>query len=118
MPYLFCEEHGREHEATSQEEQDNYRLLGETVLIVSAPLKSPSWRCDRCNVRLRRGNTAWLVTAFPRPMATGMDGYAFAAEQEYFDMGRAEVAVYGAECQLSIPGLNGQDSRTRQRIAP
>jgi hypothetical protein len=55
MPYLFCEEHGPEHEITAQEEQDYLRFLGETIVIVSGPLKSPSWRCTRCHARLRRG---------------------------------------------------------------
>ena len=96
MPYLFCEEHGREQEAISQEEQDSYRWLGETVLIVSGPLKSPSWRCDRCNVRLRRGSRAWLVTAFPRHYAQELSGYDYASEREYFVLGHAEATVYGA----------------------
>jgi hypothetical protein len=64
MPYLFCAEHGKEHEATSQAEQENYRLLGETVLIVKGRLISGPWRCDRCGTRLKKGNPACLVTAF------------------------------------------------------
>ena len=35
MPRLYCEEHGREHEAVCETEHENYRRLGETVLIVS-----------------------------------------------------------------------------------
>jgi hypothetical protein len=95
MPYLFCGEHGRDREVVFAQEQENYRRFGETVLVVRGPLKSASWRCDSCHARLRRGNTAWLVTAFPRSTAAGMDGYDFAQEREYFDMERAEVTVYG-----------------------
>jgi hypothetical protein len=65
MPYLFCAEPGKEHEATSHAEQENYRLLGETVLIVKGKLIGGLSRCDRCGTPLKKGNPACLVTAFP-----------------------------------------------------
>ena len=80
MPYVFCEEHGREYEAICQEEQETYRRLGEMLLIVSGPLKSPSWRCEHCNVRLRRGQRAWLVTAFPGTSPPGCRNSAARAQ--------------------------------------
>lgn len=70
MPHLFCQEHGREHEARSLEEQVNYGRFGEAVLIVTGPLKSPSHRCRGCHVRLRRGQRGYLVTAPAIPPRT------------------------------------------------
>ncbi len=103
MPYLFCEEHGREQEARCEQEQESYRWLGETVLIVSGPMKSPSWQCALCHTRLRRGQRAWLVTAFPRPPVEGMDAYEYAAEREYLVLEHAEARLYGAEPPGGIP---------------
>jgi hypothetical protein len=95
MPYLFCQEHGREQEAKCEEEQESFLWLGETVLIVSGPLKSPSWRCASCNVRLRRGQRAWMVTAFARPSPEDLGRYDYATEREYFNIEHAEARWYG-----------------------
>ena len=97
MPYLFCKEHGQEHESRCQEEQENYRWLGETVLIVKGTLKGGPWQCTCCSAPLKRSQKAWLMTAFPRSMDAGMGDYDFACEGQYFNMKRAEVKVYGAE---------------------
>jgi len=103
MPYLFCAKHGKEHEAKAREEQENYRQFGETVLIVKGTLINGPWRCDRCNTTLKRGKLACLMTAFPRSITAGMGDYDFAYERGYFDMKRAEVAVYGAEWHATAP---------------
>lgn len=91
------------HESRCQEDQENYRWFGETVLIVRGRLISGGWQCDKCNAPLNRGHKAWLMTAFPRSMNAGMGDYDFAHEKRYFNMKRAEVAVYGAEW----PGVAG-----------
>ena len=103
MPYLFCAEHGHGHESRCQEEQENYRWLGETVLIVMGTLKSGPWQCSCCNAPLKRRQKAWLMTAFPRSMTAGMGDYDFAHEKQYFNMKRAEVKVYGAEPSGVMP---------------
>jgi hypothetical protein len=103
MPRLYCTEHGKEHEATCHEEQENYRLLGETVLIVKGTLTSGPWRCDRCNTRLTKGNPAYLVTAFSRHFAEELDGYDYGYERQYLAMERAEAKLYGAEPPGGIP---------------
>jgi hypothetical protein len=103
MPYLFCDGHGREHEATCEEEQESYRWLDETVLIVSGPLKSPSWRCHQCHVRMRRGARAVLVTAFAGAHVQELAGYAYAAAEEYFLIEHVEARVYGAASLARIP---------------
>ncbi len=103
MPRLYCEEHGREQEARSESEHESYRMLGETVLIVTGPLKTSSWRCDRCNARLRKSTRAYLVTAFPHQFAEELDRYDYAHEGEYFLLARTEVKVYGAEPSGGIP---------------
>jgi hypothetical protein len=96
MPHLFCQEHGREHEARCIEEQENYRQFGEAVLIVTGPVRSPSQRCRSCNMRLRRGQPAYLVTAFPRPMPEDLGGYDYAAKRDYLILEHAEARLYGA----------------------
>jgi hypothetical protein len=103
MPYLFCEPHGQEHEATSLEEQENYRLLGEAVLIVSGALNSGSWYCDRCQTRLKKGQTAYLMTAFPNHFAEEFDRYDYAYERQYFQIDRAKARIYGAAPPGGIP---------------
>jgi hypothetical protein len=97
MAYLFCEEHGREHVATAQADQDYYQFLGETIVIASGAVKSPSWRCHRCNLRLRRRMKAYLVTAFPRGYTQNLDRYDYRTEQEYFRLETLDATVYGAE---------------------
>ena len=47
------------------EEQENYRRLGESVLIVKGTLTGGPWKCYTCNITLRRGKRACLMTAFP-----------------------------------------------------
>jgi hypothetical protein len=103
MAYLFCEEHGREHVAAAQADQDYYQFLGETIVIASGAIKSPSWRCHRCNLRLRRGMSAYLVTAFPRCYAQNLDRYDYRTEQEYFRLETLDATVYGAEPPGGIP---------------
>ena len=96
MPYLFCEEHGRDREALFAQEQENYRRFGETVLVVTGPLKTASCRCHSCNARLRRGQRGYLVTAFPRPTPGELGRYDYAAESEYLVIEHAEARWYGA----------------------
>jgi hypothetical protein len=86
MPYLFCKKHGDEHEARTWEEQESYRQLGESVVIARGTLISGPWECDSCNVTLKRGKRACLMTAFPRAFAESMDEYDFSCERQYFDM--------------------------------
>jgi hypothetical protein len=97
MPHLFCDEHGREHEARCIEEQENYRRFGEAVLIVSGPLKSPSHRCHTCHIRLRRGQRGYLVTAIPRYLPEELARYDDAAERDYLVLEHAEARLYGAD---------------------
>jgi hypothetical protein len=97
MPYLYCAVDGRRHEDRAIEQQEEYRQQGESVLIVHGALKTGPWHCDTCSVPLTRGDTALLMTAFPRHFTEGMDGYDFAPEKRYFDMKRAQVAVYGVQ---------------------
>jgi hypothetical protein len=96
MPYLFCKAHGQEHDATCRQEQENYRQLGETVMVVSGKLHSGSWMCDRCSLELSMGATAYLMTAYPRYFADGLEDYDYANERRYFQMGSVTVKVYGA----------------------
>jgi hypothetical protein len=110
MPYLFCAEHGKQHQSRCQAEQENYRCFGETVLIVHGTLFSGPWQCDRCNEPLWRGQEAWLITAFPRSVTAGTGDYDFAYEKQYFNMKRAQVAVYGAEW----PGAAGASGLRRK----
>jgi hypothetical protein len=97
MLHLFCQEHGQEQQARCIADQENYRRFGEAVLIVSGPVKSPSHHCQSCHARLRRGQMAWLVTAFPRSIAAALDRYDFAAEGEYLVLEYATATLYGAE---------------------
>ena len=103
MPYLFCEEHGRQHEALCDAEQESYRLLGEAVLIVTGPIKGASFHCDRCNVRLRNGQPAWLMTPFPRHVAESLAAYDYRYERNYFPLDRVTFSWYGAEPPGGMP---------------
>jgi hypothetical protein len=107
MPHLFCQEHGQEQEARIIAEQENYRWFGECVLIVTGPVKSPSLRCHSCNLRLRRGQRGYLVTAFSRTPAEGMGRYDYAAEREYLLLEYAEARLYGA-ASPPPPSAQGQ----------
>jgi len=96
MPYLFCKPHGQEHAADCEKDQDTYRQLGETVMIVSGRLHSGGWLCDRCNVPLKIGATAYLLTSYPEHFARELEGYDYANERHYFQMESIEVNIYGA----------------------
>ena len=56
MPYLFCAEHGLEHEVRAREEQENYRQFGETVLIIkgSAHQRALTVRPLQCPAQARQ----------------------------------------------------------------
>ena len=95
MPYLFCAAHGQGHENRAIAQQEEYRQQGESVLIVHGALRSGPWQCDTCNVALKRGDDAMLMTAFPQHFTEGMNGYDFGPEKRYFDMKRAQAVVYG-----------------------
>jgi hypothetical protein len=96
MAWLYCTVHGRGQENRTIAYQEDYRRDGESVLIVHGPLKGGSYRCDKCNAPLRRGDDAVLITAFPRFMSEAMESYDFASERRYFDMGKADIRLYGA----------------------
>ena len=98
MPYLYCEKHGREHEAGIIERQAEHRHNDEIVLIVSGRLTSGPWRCDRCSAQLRKGNRAVLLSAFPGHCREELYGYDFGYERQYFAMNRSDKATaYGAD---------------------
>lgn len=97
MPYLYCAFRGRGHETRIIEQQESYRAEGESVLIVKGKLKSGPHHCDKCNARLNCGDDAALLSAFPRHIVEGTDAYDFAYERRYFDMGKAEAKLYGAD---------------------
>lgn len=96
MPRLYCEPHGREHEARAIVQEATYRQLGESVLIVRGELISGPWLCDECHALLARGSRARLLTAFPLWVVEQMPAYDLAYERHYFAVEKAEVAVYGA----------------------
>ncbi len=103
MPYLYCAKHGQQHAANAIEQQELYREEGEAVLIFKAPLKSGAWVCDRCNVPLRKGDIAYLVTAFSQDFADELATYRFEYERRYFVMEKAEARVYGAVPSGGLP---------------
>lgn len=105
MPYLFCQAHGQEHAASCREREEEYRQLGETVVTVSGALTGGPWRCDRCNVRLRKGDRAFVVTAYPSHYASELTGYDYGYERRYFRLNQAEARVYGARPPGGIPSL-------------
>jgi hypothetical protein len=96
MPYLYCADHGREVQIECQAKQEEYRQLGEAVLVVSGRLISGPWRCDRCNSLLTRGDLAFLVTSFSRYFAEDLAGYDYPFERKYFSIREAKTGVYGA----------------------
>jgi hypothetical protein len=96
MPYLYCEKRGREREAGIIERQADYRQADEIVLVVSGTLVSGPWLCDSCNVQLREGHRAWLVSAFPSHCRDELYEYDFGYERQYFAMKPTEAATaYG-----------------------
>ena len=98
MPYLYCEQHGQEHQAGTISRQEELRQEGESVLIVGGTLVSGPWRCDRCNARLAKGDRAVWVYAFPSHCRGTLYDYDFAYEREYFAMRKSDTAaVYGAD---------------------
>jgi hypothetical protein len=98
MPYLYCEKHGREHEAHIVEQQEVYREADESVLIASGALISGPWQCDSCNARLREGDQAVLVSAFPSHCRDELYGYDFGYERQYFAFSQGDTATaYGAD---------------------
>ena len=98
MPRLYCAKHGKENKADTARDQEEYRQGGETVLVVSGRLISGPWHCDRCNATLKKGDTAYLSSAFPQWITEGLTDYDFAYERDYFAMAETDAAtVYGAE---------------------
>jgi hypothetical protein len=96
MAWLYCTVHGRGHENRVIAQQEEYRREGESVLFVHGTLKAGPHRCDKCNAPLKRGDAAMLMAAFPRFMTEAMDAYDFASERRYFDLGSANIRLYGA----------------------
>jgi hypothetical protein len=96
MPTLYCTVHGRGHENRVIVNQDQYRQAGESVLIVHGKLRTGSYRCDKCNTELKRGDTAMLMSIFTRFDAESMYEYGFAYEQRYFDLDHVLLTLYGA----------------------
>lgn len=96
MARLYCEEHGKEHEAHVIGQAAISCQEGESVLIVKGTLISGGWLCDRCNAPLGKGDQAYLLSVFPRWVTEQMPGYAFINERQYFSVEKAEIAVYGA----------------------
>jgi hypothetical protein len=103
MPYLFCDEHGREEQATCEAEQDDYRLLKEAVLMVTGPLRTGPFHCDRCNALLKKGQPAWLMVTFTSYFAQELGVYDYQYERNYFSLDRVEATVYGAEPSGGVP---------------
>lgn len=103
MARLFCEHDGLEYEERVIRQASIYRQEGESILIVKGKLISGGWLCDRCNAPLGKGKPAYLATAFPRWITQQMADYDFIQERQYFAVGKAEVAVYGAEWPGGMP---------------
>ena len=98
MPYLYCEQHGREHEAGIAARKDDYLRLDETVLVVRETLISDPWVCDSCNEILNKGMTAILVCAFPSHCRDQLRDYDFGYERQFFAItSGCSVIAYGAE---------------------
>lgn len=115
MPYLYCEQHGQAHEADTIENQERYREEGETVLIVSGPLKTGPWLCDSCNNQIARGSTAYLLSPLPGWITESTDKYGLVYERQYFAMkGKERIAVYGA----AWPGIGESGGRVRGSRGP
>ncbi len=98
MPYLYCQQHGQQQEASTIARQDELRMEDESVLIVSGTLISGSWLCDSCNAQLGKGDRATLVSAFPSHCRDDLYHYDFGYERQYFAMTGSDTATaYGAD---------------------
>jgi hypothetical protein len=98
LSYLYCEQHGREHEAGIAARKNDYLREDETMLVVRGTLISDPWHCDSCNVQLKKGMTAILVSAFPGHCSDQLHCYDFGYERQYFAMTSGDTATaYGAE---------------------
>lgn len=97
MARLYCEDHGKEHEARVIGQASTYCQEGESILIVKGKLVSGGWLCDRCNVPLGKADQAYLLTVFPQWITEQVPDYDFMHERQYFAIKKAEVAVYGAK---------------------
>jgi hypothetical protein len=116
MPYLYCKKDGLRHEARSAANQEEYRQLGESVLIVKGTLISGPWRCDSCNARLRKGDPAHFHAAYPAHCRDDLYGYDFAYEQDYFAMKPSDQAVvYGAP--WPDDSISRRPGHARRRVA-
>jgi hypothetical protein len=118
MPYLFCEEHGGEYQARVIDNQELYRQKGETILIVTGGLRSGRWLCDKCNAPLSTGSRATLAIAYPRYITESIHQYNFAYERQYFDMEKAEVALYGAAWPVRMVVPRTRHRAKTQRSQP
>jgi hypothetical protein len=122
MPYLYCKEDGLRHEANSAAHQEEYREIGESVLIVKGRLISGPWRCDSCNAVLKKGDLAHFHAAYPADCRDYLYDYDFAYEQEYFAMKRSDKAVvYGApwpDDSISNRRLASPQERKRRSEQP
>jgi hypothetical protein len=97
MPHLYCDRHGQERKAAIVMQQNEYQREGETVLVVHGRLISGPWLCDRCNDELRKGDPAYLISAFPAHCHEDLYEYDFGYERAYFAMKKSDQATaYGA----------------------
>jgi hypothetical protein len=118
MPYLFCEEHGGEYRARASERQELYRQEGETILIVSGTLRRGPWVCDKCNAPLSTGSRATLAIVYPRYITESLSEYDFGYEWRYFDMEKAELAVFGAAWPFRMVARSGHRAKRQRTQRP
>jgi hypothetical protein len=98
MPRLYCEKHARDRETAMIGSEDVYRQADEVVLVVTGKLISGPWHCDRCNVQLRKGDPASLMSAFPSHCRDDLYDYSFRYERQYFAINKSLTATaYGAK---------------------
>lgn len=95
MARLYCERHGREHEAKTITQKQSYRQESESVLMTSGVLNSGPWLCDRCSATLDRGDTAYLFHPFTAYECEHMERYDFGYERRYFAAKSMEATVHG-----------------------
>jgi hypothetical protein len=113
MPRLYCEQHGREHEASTILQQEHYRQEGEAVLIVKGWLSSGPWLCDKCNATLPRGGMAYLLVFFSKAFTFELESYDFSYERRYFGR-RFDATAYGA----SVRGIRWGQLEVRPHTFP